>query len=108
MIEKLSPPTSVKGIRSFLGHARFYRQFIKDFAMITKPLSSLLEKDVKFEFSEECLKSFNTLKENFISAPIIVALDWNMPFELMYDASDCSWGNFGTMMGQSLTCDLLR
>ena len=41
-IEKLPPPSSVKGIRSFLGHAGFYRRFIKDFYQIAKPLSSLL------------------------------------------------------------------
>ena len=44
VIERLPPPTSVKGIRSFLGHARFYRQFIKDFSKITKRLCNLLEK----------------------------------------------------------------
>lgn len=88
VIEKLPPPTFVKGIRSFLGHAGFYRRFIKDFSKITKPLCNLLEKDVKFEFSEECLKSFTTLKEKLISTPIIVAPDWNLSFELMCDASD--------------------
>ena len=41
-IEKLPPPSSVKGIRSFLGQAGFYRRFIKDFSWIAKPLSSLL------------------------------------------------------------------
>ena len=41
-IEKLPPPSSIKDIRSFLGNARFYRQFIKDFSWIEKPLSSLL------------------------------------------------------------------
>ena len=73
VIEKLPQPTSVKGIRSFLVHTGFYRRFIKDFSKITKPLCSLLEKDAKFEFFEECLKSFSTLKEKLISAPAIVA-----------------------------------
>ena len=45
MIETLMPPTIVKGIRSFLGHAGFYRRFIKDFLKISKPLCKLLEKD---------------------------------------------------------------
>ncbi len=44
-IEKLPPPTSIKAIRSFLGHAGFYRRFIKDFSKISKPLCNLLEKD---------------------------------------------------------------
>lgn len=75
VIEKLQPPTSVKGIRSFLGHAGFYRRFIQDFSKITKPLCNLLENDVPFLFSEECLVAFNTLKEKLTSAPVIVAPD---------------------------------
>ena len=46
VIEKLPPPTSVRAVRSFLGHAGFYRKFIKDFSKIAKPLSNLLVKDV--------------------------------------------------------------
>ena len=44
IIETLLPPTTVKGIRIFLGHASFYRRFIKDFSKISRPLSILLEK----------------------------------------------------------------
>ena len=57
-IEKLSPPINVKGIRSFLGHTRFYRRFIKDFSKIVKHLCNLLEKDAAFMFDENCLKAF--------------------------------------------------
>jgi hypothetical protein len=46
MVEQLSPPTDVKSLKSFLGHAGFYRRFIKDFSKITKPLTHLLQKDV--------------------------------------------------------------
>lgn len=88
VIEKLQPLNSVKGIRSFLGHARFYRKFIQYFSKITKPLCNILEKDVSFYFSDECLNAFNTLKEKLTSAPIIVAPDWDLPFELMFDASE--------------------
>ncbi|GKE25948.1 hypothetical protein Tco_1441332 [Tanacetum coccineum] len=63
IISKLPPPTNVKGIRSFLGHAGFYRRFIKDFSKITHPLTKLLEKDTPFEFNDECHKAFNSLKE---------------------------------------------
>ena len=52
VIEKLPPPTSMKGIRSFLGHARFYRRLIKDFSKIAKPLSNLLMQGVVFTFDE--------------------------------------------------------
>ena len=87
-IEKLPPSSSVKGIRSFLGHARFYRRFIQDFSKIAKPLSNLLIHGAPFEFDDQCLKVFLFLKENLVSTPIVVASNWNLPFELMCDASD--------------------
>ena len=62
-IEKLPPPSLVKGIRSFLGHEGFYRRFIKDFSIIAKPLSNLLVQGVPFEFNDQCLKAFVFLKE---------------------------------------------
>ena len=51
-IEKLPPPSSIKGIRSFLGHAGFYRLFKEDFSRIVKPLSSLLVQGTPFDFDE--------------------------------------------------------
>ncbi|KAL5558871.1 hypothetical protein UlMin_035082 [Ulmus minor] len=97
VIKKLPPPTNVKGVRSFLGHAGFYRRFIKDFSKITKPLCELLVKDAVFDFSKECLHAFETLKEKLISSPIIVAPDWELPFTLMCDASDYA---IGAVLGQ--------
>ena len=73
--EKLPPLVNVKGVRSFLGNARFYRRFIKDFSKITKPLSNLLNKDVVFLFDEECLRAFDTLKARLVSAPVITVPD---------------------------------
>jgi hypothetical protein len=64
VIEKLPPPTNIKGVRSFLGHAGLYRRFIKDFSKIAKPLSNLLNKGTQFLFDELCLKAFLELKEN--------------------------------------------
>ena len=66
VIEKLPPPTSVKGIRSFLGHAGFYRRFIKDFSKIAKPLSNLLMQGVVVTFDEQCKQAFMTLKGKLI------------------------------------------
>ena len=57
-IEKLPPPTNVKGIHSFLGHAGFYRRFIKDLSKIIKPLCNLLEKDAVFVFDDNCCNAF--------------------------------------------------
>ena len=87
MIETLMPPTTVKGIRSFLGHARFYRRFIKDFSKISRPLCRLLEKDAKFDFDESCKFVFKEIKSRFVIAPIMTTPDWNKDFEIMCDAS---------------------
>jgi hypothetical protein len=67
VIEQFPPPTTVKGIRSFLGHAGFYRRFIKDFSQIARPLTSLLAKDIPFNFDDECLNSFHILKKALAS-----------------------------------------
>ena len=98
VIEQLPPPVNVKGIRSFLGHAGFYRRFIKDFSQISRPLTSQLAKDAPFEFTDECMKAFNTLKEALISAPIIQPPDCSLPFEIMCDASDYV---VGAVLGQT-------
>jgi hypothetical protein len=70
-VEQLPPPTDVKSLRSFLGHVGFYGRFIKDFSKITKPLTQLLLKDVAFDFDEKFLAALRTLKNAFVSAPII-------------------------------------
>ena len=54
IIDKLPPPNSVKGVRSFLGHAGFYRHFIRDFSKVAKPLCNLLNKDTDFNFDSSC------------------------------------------------------
>ncbi|KAL4297419.1 hypothetical protein GQ457_12G013240 [Hibiscus cannabinus] len=92
IIEKLPPPATVKGIRSFLGHAGFYRRFIKDFSKISKPLCNLLQQNQPFVFDEDCQSAFQELKKKLISTPIVVLPDWTSPFELMYDASDYAVG----------------
>ncbi|XP_045809427.1 uncharacterized protein LOC123903826 isoform X3 [Trifolium pratense] len=97
VISKLPPPSSVKGVRSFLGHVGFYRRFVKDFSKISKPMTNLLLKEATFNFSDSCLKAFNCLKEKLISAPIVVAPDWSLPFEIMCDASDSA---VGAVLGQ--------
>ncbi|CAA0839978.1 Uncharacterized mitochondrial protein AtMg00860, partial [Striga hermonthica] len=97
VIEKLPPPTNVKGIRSFLGHAGFYRRFIKDFSKISQPLCRLLANDVPFVFDDACLDAFATLKEKLVTAPIVVAPDWSLPFEIMCDASNLA---VGAVLGQ--------
>ena len=62
VIKTLMPPTTVKGIRSFLGHAGFYRRFIKDFSKISRPLCRLLENAAHFDFDESCKSAFDEIK----------------------------------------------
>nr|GEV69959.1 reverse transcriptase domain-containing protein [Tanacetum cinerariifolium] len=88
VIAKLPHPITVKGVRSFLGQAGFYRRFIKDFSKISRPMTHLLEKDTPFIFFEDCIKAFQTLKKKLTKAPILIAPNWDLPFELMCDASD--------------------
>ncbi|CAN6554993.1 unnamed protein product [Malus baccata var. baccata] len=97
LVRHLPSPTSVREVRSFLGHAGFYRRFIKDFSKIAQPLCRLLQKEVAFEFTKECTASFNQLKELLTTAPIIVPPDWSLPFELMCDASNYA---LGAVLGQ--------
>ncbi|GKE27483.1 reverse transcriptase domain-containing protein, partial [Tanacetum coccineum] len=92
IISKLPPPTNIKGVRSFLGHAGFYRHFIKDFSKIARPLTKLLEKDTPFKFDDECKIAFELLKKKLTCAPVIVSPNWNLPFELMCDASNFAVG----------------
>jgi len=80
IIEKLPPPTNVKGVRSFLGHAGFYRRLIKDFSKIAKPLCNLLNKETTFNFHQECEKAFECLKGKLTTAPVITAPDWSIGF----------------------------
>ena len=75
VIERLSPPTSVRGVRCFLGHAGFYRYFIKDFSQIAKLLCALLEKDAEFNFDGACIKAFGKLKKSLVEALIVVTPD---------------------------------
>jgi hypothetical protein len=96
-VEQLPPPTDVKSLRSFLGHARFYSRFIKDFSKTTKPFTHLLQKDVAFDFDEKFLAAFRTLKSALVSAPIIQPPDWSQPFEIMCDSSDYA---VGAVLGQ--------
>ncbi|GJR55767.1 reverse transcriptase domain-containing protein [Tanacetum coccineum] len=92
VIAKLPHLTTVKGVRSFLGHAGFYRRFIQDFSKIARPITHLLKKETPFVFSKDCIDAFQTLKKKFTEAPILVVPDCNLPFELMCDTSDFAIG----------------
>ena len=93
----LQPPTNVKAIRSFLGHVGFYRRFIQDFSRIARPLTRLLCKEIKFDFDNECLAAFHTIKGPLVSAPVVQPPDWDLPFKIMTDACDFA---VGAVLGQ--------
>nr|GFC69241.1 reverse transcriptase domain-containing protein [Tanacetum cinerariifolium] len=99
VILKLPHLTIVKGISSFLGHAGLYRRFIKDFLKISRPMTHLLEKNSPFIFSNECIQAFRTLKDKLTEASILIAPNWDQPFELMCDSSDNA---VGAVLGQRI------
>nr|GEW86005.1 reverse transcriptase domain-containing protein [Tanacetum cinerariifolium] len=99
VISKLPHPTTVKGIRSFLEHAGFYRRFIKDFSKISRPMTHLLEKNASFIFFDDCVQAFQTLKEKLTEASILIAPNWDQPFKLMCDATDFA---VGAVLGQRI------
>jgi hypothetical protein len=81
------PPTDVGEIRSFLGLAGYYRRFIEGFSKLAKPMTSLLEKNAKFVWSEQCQVSFEELKKRLTTAPVLVLPDLSKKFSIYCDAS---------------------
>nr|CAD39399.2 OSJNBb0089K24.9 [Oryza sativa Japonica Group] len=80
-------PKTVSEIRSFLGLAGFYRRFIENFSKIAKPMTRMLQKDVKYKWSKDCEQSFQELKSRLISAPILILPDPKKGFQVYCDAS---------------------
>jgi len=97
LISNLPSLRTVKEIRSFLGHVRFYRRFIKDFNKIARPFCSFLAKDAPFDFNDECHAAFEILKKTLTSTPIIQPPNWDVSFEIMCDRSDYV---VGAVLGQ--------
>ena len=90
-------PKCQKDVRSFLGLCNYYRKFVKGFANIASPLNTLLKKNAKFIWSNECQIAFETLKQKLTSAPILAYPDMNKPFILACDASGTA---IGYVLGQ--------
>jgi hypothetical protein len=80
-------PTSVTEIRSFLRLAGYYRRFIEGFSKIVRPMTILLQKDKKFEWTNACERSFCELKKRLTTAPVLVLPDIHMDFTIYCDAS---------------------
>ncbi|KAJ0524657.1 putative nucleotidyltransferase, Ribonuclease H [Helianthus annuus] len=79
--------TSVTEVRSFLGLAGYYRRFVEGFSMIALPLTQLLRKGIKFSWNDDREKSFETLKQRLVSAPILTLPSGSGGFDIYSDAS---------------------
>ena len=76
------PPTPVRQIRSFLGLAGYYRRFIPDFSRIAKPMTELLKKGVKYDWSQKCENAFHKMRQHLTTAPVRAQPDNTQPFEV--------------------------
>jgi hypothetical protein len=79
-------PTTVSEVRNFLGSAGYYRCFIPEFSKIAKPMTSLLHKNHKFIWTEECEAAFHTLRKLLTTAPLLAQSDIEKPFDVFCDA----------------------
>jgi hypothetical protein len=85
-IREWSAPKNVTEVRSFMGLAGYYRRFIVGFSRIAHPITSLQRKGKKFQWTEECERSFQQLKQLLTSAPILKIVDPNEDFMVCTDA----------------------
>jgi hypothetical protein len=90
-----SAPKNVTEFRSFMGLVGYYRRFIEGFSKIAHPITSLQNKGVNFQWTLECEKSFQHLKQLLISAPILRIVDPNEDFIVCIDA--CKEGHCGVL-----------
>ena len=98
-ISTLPPPRTIKGIRSFVATAAYYRKFIKDFSKIAAPLTELTKKNIRFKWTQECQKAFDTLKDLLISSPVLAFPDYTKRFSVHTDASSIALGGSLHMKG---------
>ena len=96
-IVRLTPPKTQKEVRSFLGHAIYYWQFIENFTKIVAPMFGILIKDVDFVWTEQCQNAFETLKCKLYVAPVLRGPNWTLPFHISTDAFDTA---IGGVLGQ--------
>ena len=96
LIASLPVASSVKQVRSFLGHAGFSKRFIKDLSKVAHLLTNVLTKDAPFMFNESCVEAFEKFRSLIVSAPIVQPLNF-LPFEIMCDAFDSA---IGAVLGQ--------
>ena len=91
-LKVMPPPKTVKECQAFMGTTGYYRKFVPRFSDIARPIVALTRADTPFEWTTECQKSFELLKEYLIKAPILRFPDPNLPYVLFTDASKEAWG----------------
>ena len=110
-IRHMLVPNSTKEIKQFLGLTGYYRKFVPRFADISRPLTTLMKKDVKFQWTSACQKSFELLKETLCGEPVLKYADTSKPYTLYTDASKFGWAGVltqphtMTIDGKSTTTD---
>ena len=87
IIRRVPPPQKVRDVRSFLGLARYYRRFIKDFSKLASPLFGLLGKDIEFIWLENYYEALDTLNSKLVTDPILRGQNWALPFHIHIHAS---------------------
>ena len=95
-IVNLTIPTTVSGVRGFVGHMSYYRRFVHSFAQLAQPLTQLLkklEKGTSPEWTPECTEAFHVLKERLVTAPILIPPCWTKRFHVYVDASSVAIGS---------------
>ena len=92
IVQEMKPPTDLKGLRRFLGVTGYYRRFIKDYAKIAKPLTTLLKKGNLYRWNESCQQAFCELKKSLTSSPILIYPNFKEKFILKTDASKRALG----------------
>eukprot|EP00253_Pinus_taeda_P020193 PITA_20193 len=97
IIQRVPPPQKVRDVRSFLGLARYYRRFIKDFSKLASLLFGILGKDTEFIWSANCQEALDTLKSKLMTAPILRGPNWALPFHIHTNASNKA---IGAALGQ--------
>ncbi|KAI0993475.1 hypothetical protein K3495_g14709, partial [Podosphaera aphanis] len=97
-IRNWEPPTSIRGVRGFLGFANFYRGFVKDYSSLAMPLTLLTRKDHPFKWGDEQQHAFEQLREALISAPVLATFNPDLPTVVEADAS--GWALGGTVRQQ--------
>ena len=92
VIVDLPARTSVHELKVALGHTRYYRKFMHNYTMINVPLEKLLKKEAHFEWSEECQRLLDQLKEKLVLAPILIFLDRKQKFHVHVDVAVVALG----------------